>query len=127
MWTDRVLSSKDFSIMKKGFVVAAVVGVTFAAASSPRHNDPAASAPAHSAQTSAAQTSAAQTASQISTTSGGSGQAHPQVAADQAVTLSTGLPSSAPQAFGWLIVLACTVALLVAIATVVLTAAALRG
>lgn len=108
--------------MKKGFVVAAVVGVTFAAASSPRHNDPAASAPAHSAQT-----SASQAASQTAATSGGSSQSHPQVTADQAVTLSTGLPSSAPQAFGWLIVLACTLALLVAIATVVLTAAALRG
>ena len=108
--------------MKKGFVVAAVLGVTFAAASSPRHNDPAASAPAHSAQA-----PAAQTASKTDTTSGGSSQSRPQVATDQAITLNTGLPASAPQAFGWLIVLACMVALIVAIATVVLTAAALRG
>ncbi len=108
--------------MKKGFVVAAVLGVAFAAASSPRHNDSAASAPAHSAQA-----PAAQTASKTSTTSGGSSQSRPQVATDQAITLSTGLPASAPQAFGWLIVLACTLAFIVAIATVALTAAALRG
>jgi pectate lyase len=108
--------------MKKGFVVAVFLGVAFAAASSPRHNDPAASTPAHSAQA-----PASQTASKTGTTSGGSSQSRPQVATNQAITLNTGLPTSAPQAFGWLIVLACTVALIVAIATVVLTAAALRG
>ena len=108
--------------MKKGFVVAAVLGVTFAAASSPRHDDPAASAPAHSVQA-----PASQTASKTATTTGGSSQSRPQVATDQAVSLNTGLPTSAPQTFGWLIVLACMVALIMAIATVVLTAAALRG
>jgi hypothetical protein len=53
IWADRILSSKDFSIMKKGLVVAVFLGLAFAAASPAHHNDPAASAPAHSAQTSA--------------------------------------------------------------------------
>lgn len=103
--------------MKKGLVVAVFLGLAFAAASPAHHNDPAASAPAHSAQTSAKSEPA----------SNGPSQPRPQVATDQAITLNTGLPSSAPQTFGWLIVLACTVALVVAIASVVLTAAALRG
>ncbi|HEY2014265.1 MAG TPA: hypothetical protein VGH38_12235 [Bryobacteraceae bacterium] len=114
MWTDRDLSSKDLPIMKKGFVVAVFLGVAFAAAS-PHHNDPAASAPAHSTQASA------------KSGQGESTQPRPQAASDQAITVTSGLPTSAPAAFGWLIVLACTVALMVAIATVVLTATALRG
>jgi hypothetical protein len=117
IWADRVLSSKDFSIMKKGIVVAVFLGVAFAAGSPARHNDPTASAAAHSAQASAKSDHA----------SGESTHARPQVAADQAVTVTNGLPVPAPPAFGWLIVIACTVALVVAIATVVLTAAALRG
>lgn len=116
MWTDRDLSSKDLPIMKKGFVVAVFLGVAFAAAS-PHHNDPAASAPAHSTQASA----------KSGQSSGGATQPRPQTASDQAITVTSGLPTSAPPAFGWLIVLACTVALMVAIATVVLTATALRG
>ena len=105
--------------MKKGFVVAVFLGVAFAAAS-PRHNDPAASTPAHS--TSAA---SAQTASKSDPATSTDPSA--QVAADQAITVTNGLPTSAPPTFGWLIVLACMLALIVAIATVVLTAAALRG
>jgi hypothetical protein len=102
--------------MKKGLVVAVFLGVAFAAAS-PHHNDPAASAPAHSTQASAKSGQA----------SGDPTQPRPQAASDQAITIASGLPASAPSAFGWLIVLACTVALVVAIATVVLTATALRG
>jgi hypothetical protein len=120
MWADRVLSSKEFPIMKKGFVVAVFLGVAFAAAS-PRHNDPAASAPAHSTSAPSPQASKGDPA-----TSGGT-DSSAQVATDQAVTVTDGLPVPAAPAFGWLIVLACTVALVVAIATVVLTAAALRG
>lgn len=108
--------------MKKGFVVAVVLGVAFAAASPPRHNDPAATAPAHSA--SAPQS---QTASKSDTATSGHTDPHPQTAADQAITVATDLPATAPQSFSWLIVLACALALAVAIATVVLTAAALRG
>jgi len=102
--------------MKKGLVVAVFLGVAFAAAS-PHHNDPAASTPAQSTQASA----------QSGQAPGGSTQPRPQAASDQAITVTNGLAASAPAAFGWLIVLACTVALMVAIATVVLTAAALRG
>lgn len=103
--------------MKKGIVVAVFLGVAFAAGSPARHNDPAASAPVHSTQAAAKSGHA----------SGESTHPRPQVAADQAITVTNGLPASAPSAFGWLIVLACTVALVVAIATVVLTTAALRG
>lgn len=102
--------------MKKGIVVAVFLGVAFAAGSPARHNDPTAGAPAHSAQASAKSDPA----------SGESTHARPQVAADQAIAVTNGLPVPAPP-FGWLIVIACTVALVVAIATVVLTAAALRG
>jgi hypothetical protein len=102
--------------MKKGFVVAVFLGVAFAAAS-PHHNDPAASAPSHSTQASAKSGQAP----------GESTQARPQTASDQAITVTNGLATSAAPAFGWLIVLACTVALMVAMATVVLTATALRG
>lgn len=107
--------------MKKGFVVAVFLGVAFAAASPARHNDPAASAPAHSTSAASLQ------ASKSDPATSGRTDPSPQVATDQAVTVADGLPVSAPPAFGWLIVLACTVALVVAIATVVLTAAALRG
>jgi hypothetical protein len=103
--------------MKKGFVVAVFLGVAFAAGSPAHHNDPAASAPAHSAQTSAKSDPAPGTSTHPS----------PQVATDQAITVNAGLASAAPQTFGWLILIACTVALVVAMATVVLTAAALRG
>jgi hypothetical protein len=120
--SDRVLSSKDNSIMKKGIVVAAFLGLAFAAGNTGRHNDPAASAPAHS--TSAP---SPQAASKSAPAPSGNTDPSPQVAADQAITVTSALPASAPQAFGWLIVLACTVALVIAIATVVLTAAALRG
>jgi hypothetical protein len=122
IWADRVLSSKDYTIMKKGFVVAAFLGVAFAAGSPARHNDPAASAPAHS--TSAP---SPQAAAKNDPATSGRTDPRPQVAADQAITVTNALPASAPQTFGWLIVLACTVALVVAIATVVLTATALRG
>jgi hypothetical protein len=120
--SDRVLPSKDFTIMKKGIVVAAFVGLAFAAGNTGRHNDPAASAPAHS-------TSAPgpQAASKTDPATSGNTDPSPQAAADQAITVTSALPASAPQTFGWLIVLVCTVALVVAIATVVLTAAALRG
>jgi hypothetical protein len=121
IWADRVLPNKDISIMKKGFVVAVFLGVAFAAASPARHNDPAASAPAHSTSASSLQASKSDPATSARTDSS------PQVATDQAITVTDGLPASAPSAFGWLIVLACTVALVVAMATVVLTAAALRG
>jgi len=108
--------------MKKGFVVAAFLGVAFAAGSPARHNDPAASAPAHS--TSAP---SPQAASKDDPATSGHTDASPQAAADQAITVTSALPGSAPQTFGWLIALACTVALVAAIATVVLTATALRG
>jgi hypothetical protein len=107
--------------MKKGIVVAVFLGAAFAAGSPARHNDPAASAPAHSTSTASPQ-AASKTIPQPAGT-----HPSPQVAADQAITVANALPASAPQTFGWLIVLACTVALVVAIATVVLTAAALRG
>ena len=107
--------------MKKGFVVAVFLGVAFAAAS-PRHNDPAASAPAHSTSS-----SSVQAASKSDPATSGRTDPGVQVAADQAITVTNGPPTSAPQTFGWLIVLACALALIVAIATVVLTAAALRG
>jgi hypothetical protein len=107
--------------MKKGFVVAVVLGVAFAAASPPRHNDPAATAPAHSASAPQSQTAKSDTATS------GHTDPQPQTAADQAITVATDLPATAPQSFSWLIVLACALALAVAIATVVLTAAALRG
>ena len=107
--------------MKKGFVVAVFLGVAFAAAS-PHHNDPAASAPAHSTST-----PSPQAASKNDPATSGHTDPSPQAAADQGITVADPLPASAPQTFGWLIVLACTVALVVAIATVVLTAAALRG
>lgn len=122
IWADRVLSSKDFTIMKKGFVVAVFLGVAFAAGSPARHNDPAASAPAHSTST-----PSPQAASKNDPATSGNTDPSPQVAADQAITVTNALPASAPPTFGWLIVLACTVALVAAIATVVLTAAALRG
>jgi hypothetical protein len=120
--TDRVLSSKDYSIMKKGFVVAVFLGVAFAAGSPARHNDPAASAPAHSTST-----PSPQAATKTNPATSGSTDPRAQVTADQAITVTNALPASVSQTFGWLIVLACTVALVVAIATVVLTAAALRG
>ncbi len=107
--------------MKKGLVAAVFLGVAFAATSPARHNDPAASAPAHSTSAPSPQASKSDPATSART------DPSPQLAADQAITVADGLPVSAPPAFGWLIVLACTVALVVAIATVVLTAAALRG
>jgi hypothetical protein len=107
--------------MKKGLVVAVFLGVAFAAGSPARHNDPAASAPAHSTST-----PSPQAASKNDPATSGSTDPRAQVAADQAITVANALPASA-QTFGWLIVLACTVALAVAITTVVLTAAALRG
>lgn len=108
--------------MKKGIVVAVFLGAAFAAGSPARHNDPAASAPAHSTST-----PSPQAASKNDPATSGHTDPSPQVAADQAITVADALPASAPQTFGWLIVLACTVALVVATATVVLTAAALRG
>jgi hypothetical protein len=115
-------SSKDYSIMKKGFVVAVFLGAAFAAGSPARHNDPAASAPAHSTSV-----PSPQAATKNDPASSARTDPRPQVAADRAITVTNAMPASAPQTFGWLIVLACTVALVVAIATVVLTAAALRG
>ena len=108
--------------MKKGIVVAAFLGLAFAAGNSGRHNDPAASAPAHSASA-----PSPHAASKAGPATSGNTDPSPQAAADQAITVTNALPASAPQTFGWLIVLVCTVALVVAVATVVLTAAALRG
>lgn len=108
--------------MKKGFVVAVFLGVAFAAGSPARHNDPAASAPAHSTST-----PSPQAATKSNPATSGSTDPRAQVAADQAITVTNALPASVSQTFGWLIALACTVALVVAIATVLLTAAALRG
>lgn len=108
--------------MKKGLLVAVFLGLAFAAGSHPSHNDPGASTSTH-----ATSSPSPQAASKTGPATNGSNDPSPQSAADQAITVTNGLPTTAPQTFDWLIVIACTLALLMAIATVVLTAVALRG